>query len=72
MAEQRQAPNGRDEGSEAARRGEDGPPTLPPPPMWRLAVAAAVIIGFLWFLYDYQRQIDEAAAPPAAPAGKAE
>jgi hypothetical protein len=47
-------------------------PVLPPPSLWRLIVAGIVIVGFLWFLYDYQRDIEEEAAgqaieqPPAA------
>lgn len=27
------------------------PPTLPLPPLWRLVVAAIVIIGFLYLMY---------------------
>ena len=41
------------------------PPTLPPPPLWRLIVAGLAIAGFLYFLYAYQSAVDE-RAPPAA------
>jgi hypothetical protein len=41
----------------------DEPPTLPVPSLWRLIVAAAAIIGFLYFLYDYESRRPE--APPA-------
>lgn len=44
------------------RRPPAEPPTLPLPSLWRLIVAGAVIVGFLYFLYDYQRQIDEEEA----------
>lgn len=37
------------------------PPTLPPPPAWRLAIAAIVAIAFLYLMY--QSYEDEPAAP---------
>jgi hypothetical protein len=47
------------------KKGQEAP-TLPLPPLWRLIVAAVVVGGFLYFLYQYQRAIDEreAASPP--------
>jgi len=51
---------------EQRRRGdEDGPPTLPLPSAWRLLVAAAAVLGFLYFMYQTAREADE-APPPAA------
>lgn len=41
----------------------DGPPTLPLPPLWRLLVALAAIVGFLYFMYDWH----SAEEPPAEP-----
>jgi hypothetical protein len=41
-------------------------PTLPPPPLWRLIVAAVAIAGFLYFLYAYQTAVEERAAPPSS------
>jgi hypothetical protein len=40
------------------------PPTLPPPPLWRLMVAGLVIIGFLYGIYAYEKGREEAAPPP--------
>lgn len=34
-------------------RQQGGPPTLPPPPLWRLLVAGAAVLGFLYFIYQY-------------------
>ncbi|MFO1153986.1 MAG: hypothetical protein U1E42_10060 [Rhodospirillales bacterium] len=42
------------------------PPTLPPPPLWRLIVAGIVVAGFLYFLYAYQTAIEERAVPPSS------
>lgn len=39
---------------------EQGPPTLPMPPKWRLIVAAIAILGFLYFIYRYQQAQDAA------------
>jgi hypothetical protein len=38
---------------ELARRRERAsePPTLPLPPLWRLIVAALIVIGFLYLMY---------------------
>jgi hypothetical protein len=40
------------------------PPTLPLPPLWRIVVALAAIVGFLYFLYHY-----EANRPPEPSTG---
>ncbi len=46
---------------------ENGPPpTLPPPPLWRLIVAGLAVFGFLYFLYAYQTAIEERSAPPSS------
>ena len=37
------------------------PPTLPPPPVWRLVIAAAVVLAFLVFMYHTYE--DEPAEP---------
>lgn len=48
---------------------DDEVPTLPLPSRWRLIVAAAAILGFLAFIYQYEsrREAERAGeAPPAA------
>ena len=44
----------------------DGPPTLPLPPTWRLVVAAIVILGVLYMMYEAGREAEE--PPPASSA----
>ncbi len=41
----------------------DGPPTLPLPPLWRLLVALAVIVGILYFIYEWHSPQEPAAEP---------
>ena len=53
----------------------DGPPTLPLPPLWRLLVALAAIVGFLYFIYDWHSAKELPAEPQkseiASPAARA-
>jgi hypothetical protein len=43
---------------------EHEPPTLPLPPLWRLAVAAAVVVAFLYFIYQSYEPAYEPEPPP--------
>jgi hypothetical protein len=40
-----------DPGRSPRREHPREPPTLPLPPLWRLVVAAVVIVGFLYLMY---------------------
>lgn len=39
------------------------PPTLPPPPMWRLAIAGIVIAAVLYGMYAWTAAREEPAPP---------
>lgn len=47
---------------------DDEVPTLPLPSRWRLIVAAAAILGFLAFIYQYEskREVERAGQRPPA------
>lgn len=44
-------------------RDSDGPPTLPLPPLWRLLVALAVVVGVLYFIYEWHSPGEPAVEP---------
>jgi hypothetical protein len=50
---------------------KDWPPTLPLPPLWRLLVGGAIIVAFLYFLYDWEKRKEVEPATPAATTGEA-
>lgn len=49
---------------------KDGPPTLPLPAWWRLLIAGTVIVGFLYFLYDWEKRKEAEPTTPSATAGE--